>query len=147
MIPGYVFDESRKRACLYPDGTKCAYSTITYANGKGGFYSHYTNNSARPWRDAREFNTKDINYTAPAMIPMAGETHSGEDVPFLASGPWTHLFTGVQEQSYFALAIEHAAGWGDGSADHLYSSSSVELSFTAIIIPTMILLLFSFIIE
>ena len=41
------------------------------------------------------------------------ETHGGEDVPILATGPWAHLFVGVHEQSYFSHAIEYAAGWGN----------------------------------
>ena len=36
------------------------------------------------------------------------ETHGGEDVPILATGPWAHLFVGVHEQSYFSHAIEFA---------------------------------------
>ena len=41
------------------------------------------------------------------------ETHGGEDVPILATGPWAHLFVGVHEQSYFSHAIEYAAGWSN----------------------------------
>ena len=41
------------------------------------------------------------------------ETHGGEDVPILATGPWAHLFVGVHEQSYFSHAIEFAAGWSN----------------------------------
>ena len=41
------------------------------------------------------------------------ETHGGEDVPVLATGPWAHLFVGVHEQSYFSHAIEFAAGWSN----------------------------------
>ena len=41
------------------------------------------------------------------------ETHGGEDVPVLATGPWAHLFVGVHEQSYFSHAIEYAAGWSN----------------------------------
>jgi hypothetical protein len=44
------------------------------------------------------------------------ETHGGEDVPILATGPWAHLFVGVHEQSYFSHAIEFAAGWSNQTA-------------------------------
>ena len=54
------------------------------------------------------------------------ETHGGEDVPILATGPWAHLFTGVHEQSYFYHAITHAAGW-DKKVDEMKFDEVVEI--------------------
>ena len=57
-----------------------------------------------------------LDYRQPAMFKPKkdrSETHGGEDVPILATGPWAHLFVGVHEQSYFSHAIEFAAGWSN----------------------------------
>lgn len=40
---------------------------------------------------------------------MQSTTHSGEDVAVLARGPMSHLFQGIQEQSYLAHAMGYAA--------------------------------------
>ena len=53
------------------------------------------------------------------------ETHGGEDVPILATGPWAHLFVGVHEQSYFSHAIEFAAGWSNRT-DLPFDNSGLE---------------------
>ena len=43
------------------------------------------------------------------MVPIGSETHGGEDVGVFARGPWSHLFGGVVEQNYLAVAMMHAA--------------------------------------
>ena len=91
---------------------KTAWSTISYANGEG-FDDHFTKDTEQLWQDIREMNFTSDDYRQPAMFKpkKETETHGGEDVPVLATGPWAHLFVGVHEHSYFAHAIEHAAGW------------------------------------
>ena len=42
----------------------------------------------------------DPDYVQQALIPLASETHSGEDVAIYARGPWAHLFDGTVEQNY-----------------------------------------------
>ena len=124
-----MYDETRQFYIKNPDGTKSAYSTLSYANGPG-FYDHFTNETGRPWKNISDYN--DPQYRAPAMaFTMNGdepyESHGGEDVPILASGPWAHLFVGVHEQSYFCQAIEHAAGWKLSGQDRLHSTWLVML--------------------
>ena len=84
-----------------PDGSRSAWSTISYANGPG-FKNHYTNISETPWKDIRDMDFKHNKYKAPAMMYVSGdyETHAGEDVPILANGPWAHLFTGDHFTSF-----------------------------------------------
>ena len=41
----------------------------------------------------------DVDYLQQALIPMTSESHSGEDVAAMATGPWAHLFRGVIEQN------------------------------------------------
>ena len=48
-------------------------------------------------------------FLQPAAIPMALETHAGEDVPLYARGPMAHLFDGVHEQHYIAHVMAYAS--------------------------------------
>ena len=60
------------------------------------------------WKDIRDMDFTNNNYKAPAMMYTSegDETHSGEDVPILANGPWAHLFTGVVDvNDYMGLDI------------------------------------------
>ena len=122
-ILGYVYNEERELWNEQPDGSRAAWSTISYANGLG-FLDHFTNDALHPWRDIREMDFTDDQYRSPAMVnPADGyETHGGEDVPILAYGPWAHLMVGVHEESYICHVIEHAFGWRKDSR-HLHASS------------------------
>jgi len=48
-------------------------------------------------------------------VPLKSETHGGEDVAVYATGPMSHLFTGVNEQHYLAHAVAYAACIGDAA--------------------------------
>lgn len=52
--------------------------------------------------------------TFPATAPLESATHGGEDVAVFASGPWSHLFTGVYEQNTIPHMMAYAACVGDG---------------------------------
>ncbi len=54
-----------------------------------------------------------LDFRQPTAIPLATETHSGEDVPIYAGGPGAALFHGVQEQNYVYHAIVEALGWNE----------------------------------
>lgn len=49
------------------------------------------------------------NYRQQAAVPLDSETHSIEDVAIFAKGPMSHLFHGVQEQTYIAHVLAYAA--------------------------------------
>ena len=110
------------------NGGKFPYSTISYANGPG-FYEHFTNDSSKPWKNIQNLNYTHKDYRSPAMNPNVknSETHGGEDVPVLANGPWSHMFSGVHEQSYFCHAIELAAGWRDDVDPSIYYLNGAKL--------------------
>ena len=57
------------------------------------------------------------DYMYQSAVPVASETHSGEDVPIFASGPMSHLINGVQEQNYVAHVMQYAACVGDYAND------------------------------
>ena len=44
----------------------------------------------------------DPEFVYPGAVPLTRETHGGDDVGVWASGPWAHLFQGVQEQTHIA---------------------------------------------
>jgi hypothetical protein len=49
-------------------------------------------------------------------VPLASETHGGEDVAVFAIGPMSHLFRGVVEQNYVAHAMAYASCVGSNKA-------------------------------
>ncbi len=61
--------------------------------------------------DLSDLDTTDPSYQQESAVPMASETHSGEDVPVYAGGPGAQRFRGVQEQNYFYHAMVEALGW------------------------------------
>jgi len=46
-------------------------------------------------------------------VLLKSETHGGEDVAVYATGPMSHLFTGVNEQHYLAHVMAYAMCVGD----------------------------------
>lgn len=48
------------------------------------------------------------------MVPLATESHGGDDVAIFALGPQAHLFQGVYEQHYIAHVMGYAACIGPG---------------------------------
>lgn len=57
----------------------------------------------------------DKDYEFPATAPLSLETHGGDDVGIFASGPWSHLFSGVIEQNVIPHAMAYAACVGHSS--------------------------------
>jgi len=93
--PGYT-GASREQ----PEGPKHITRSVT---GQQGI------RKGRP--DLTHVDTKAPSYLQEASVPLRSETHSGEDVPVYAGGPGSHLFHGVQEQSYLYHAMVEALGW------------------------------------
>ncbi|KAL7991124.1 hypothetical protein Chor_014554, partial [Crotalus horridus] len=63
-------------------------------------------------------------YHQQAAVPLASETHGGEDVAIMAKGPMAHLFHGVQEQSYIAHVMAYASGLEPYNLRNYYSQTS-----------------------
>jgi alkaline phosphatase len=88
------------------DSNGLPYTTLGYANGPGfrkdGRVDLTTVDTAHP------------DFLQEATIPLGSETHAAEDVAIFASGPKSHLFHGIQEQSYIyqvmASALKFKAG-------------------------------------
>uniref|UniRef100_A0A8B9L0C7 alkaline phosphatase n=1 Tax=Astyanax mexicanus TaxID=7994 RepID=A0A8B9L0C7_ASTMX len=88
-----------------PIGTdKKYFTTALYGNGPGFAID---SNGTRP--DININITSATGYTQQSAVPLSSETHGSEDVAIFAKGPMSHLFHGVQEQSYIAHAMAYAA--------------------------------------
>jgi alkaline phosphatase len=103
------------------DATGLPYTTLEYGSGPGyagaseeqpegpkGFPHAPTGSkraSGRP--DLRQVDTQDPEYLQEATIPLASETHSGEDVGVWASGPGAAAVRGTIEQNViFHLMVQ-----------------------------------------
>ncbi len=84
-----------------PDFKGQPYPILSYANGPGAIVD-----LPRAQTDAE---ATDPDYLQPSLVPMASETHSGEDVAIYARGPWAHLFQGTVEQNYIFHVMDYAA--------------------------------------
>lgn len=104
------------------------YTTLGYANGPGATgasdqqpagskhlphlpHRYEPGGAVRP--DLRGVDTQAPDYLQESTVPLAGETHGGEDVAVYAGGPGAALFHGVQEESYIYHAIVAALGWDE----------------------------------
>lgn len=88
------------------------YSPLSYANGQG--YDKHFDTKASKRVNPEEVFQQTYSDVFPATVPLGTETHGGEDVGVFASGPWSHLFTGVYEQNTIPHMMAYAACIGDG---------------------------------
>ncbi|TFW70976.1 alkaline phosphatase [Methylotenera oryzisoli] len=89
------------------------YTTISFANGAGysaGENVHTQTPRAGRIEDMSAVDTEDPDFHQEVMVPLASETHAGEDVAIFAGGPNAQLFHGIQEQSYIYYVMEDATG-------------------------------------
>ncbi|XP_066503164.1 alkaline phosphatase-like [Hoplias malabaricus] len=77
-------------------------TTALYGNGPGFAIV----NGTRP--DININITTETGYKQQSAVPLSSETHGSEDVAIFAKGPMSHIFHGVQEQSYVAHAMAFA---------------------------------------
>uniref|UniRef100_A0A1I8MTL2 Alkaline phosphatase n=1 Tax=Musca domestica TaxID=7370 RepID=A0A1I8MTL2_MUSDO len=94
-----------------PDDRK-PYMTLSYANGPS--YDRFFDVEKSERVDPTTVITGDRYDRFPAAWPLEDETHGGEDVGVYASGPWSHLFTGVYEQNAIPHMMGYASCLGSG---------------------------------
>lgn len=90
------------------------YTTLNYANGPGAIAVHSATMDAagkpdRARRDLGNIDTTKHDYLQQALIPLKSASHSGEDVPIYASGPWAQLFHRTVEQNYIYHVMRYAS--------------------------------------
>ncbi|EDW72786.1 uncharacterized protein Dwil_GK16996 [Drosophila willistoni] len=90
------------------------YATLSYANGPDYQKFYTTNDSVVERVDLRTLDIGDKDARYPHGVPMSEETHGGGDVAVYAHGPWSHLFTGVYEQSCLPSLMGFASCLGPG---------------------------------
>ncbi|GAA5525852.1 hypothetical protein Maes01_02425 [Microbulbifer aestuariivivens] len=84
------------------------FTTLSYATGRGfadlgdetDADVRYELPAAAGRHDLSEIDTTAPGFHQEALVPLAGETHAGEDVGIWARGPGAHLLGGTNEQSY-----------------------------------------------
>jgi len=86
------------------------YATLSYTNGPG--QSPVDGNCEV--RNITDDNFDDISYQQLAMIKLGSETHGGEDVIIFAKGPFSHYFSGVQQQSFIPHVMAYSSCIGSG---------------------------------
>lgn len=78
------------------------YTTLGYANGPGAV------DGARA--DLSDVDTTDANFRQPALTPLYGETHGGEDVAAFAGGPGSEHVSGSMEQNELFFVMARSLG-------------------------------------
>ena len=91
------------------------YTTLGYINGPGACRETGKDAAGKPEYDCTRQDLTGVDTLAPdfrqpALVPMYSETHAGEDVAALASGPGAHLVSGVIEQSEIFHVLARALG-------------------------------------
>lgn len=85
------------------------YSVIGFLNGPGSDMKKQDDGSYSGTRpELTQEMVTDIDYLQESLIPVNSETHSGEDVPLFARGPWAHLFGGSMEQNVIFHVMNYA---------------------------------------
>ncbi|XP_053724813.1 alkaline phosphatase, tissue-nonspecific isozyme isoform X2 [Synchiropus splendidus] len=103
-------------APMISDVDQKPFTSILYGNGPG----YKLVNGAR--ENVSTIDHHDANYQAQAAVPLAMETHGGEDVAVFAKGPMAHLLHGVHEQNYIPHVMAYAACIGQNH-DHCHTTS------------------------
>ncbi|XP_073829485.1 membrane-bound alkaline phosphatase-like [Musca autumnalis] len=91
------------------------YLTLSYANGPSfkEFFNTKLNVRYDPTNQIEDSDL-DFDLQFPSTAPLESETHSAEDAPVFASGPWSDLFSGVYEQSTLPYLMAYAGCFGPG---------------------------------
>ena len=99
-----VPDVDGKPVKLTTDSNGAPYTTLGYANGPG-----YRGPVARAKLSSVE--TTALNFLQEAAVPLASETHGGEDVGVWARGPQAYLVRGSMEQNWIFHVMREAFGF------------------------------------
>lgn len=91
------------------------YTTLSYANGPGACRETGKDAEGKPVYDCTRQDLTGVDtyapdFRQPALVPLYSETHAGEDVAALASGPGASLMTGVIEQNEIFHIMARALG-------------------------------------
>ena len=83
------------------DADGLPYTTLQYANGPG------QPKGRAPRADLGDVDTADPDFHQPALVPLSGETHGGDDVGVWARGPGADAVRGsVEENTLFHFFVQ-----------------------------------------
>lgn len=97
-------DDGKPRPTPYLAKDGKPYTTLGYANGPSAVVGERQDPSQDPKWGAPDYRQQ-------ALVPLAGETHGGEDVAIFARGPHAHLFQGTMEQNAIYWVMAKALGF------------------------------------
>jgi alkaline phosphatase len=90
----------------YPDGKGAVrgldsrpFTTLAYMNGPGSICRISPEGNVCNREDLSNVDTQALDYVQQALVPLASETHGGEDVAVFARGPGAQLISGTIEQN------------------------------------------------
>ncbi|MFC7291183.1 alkaline phosphatase [Hirschia litorea] len=88
------------------------YTTLGYANGPGAVCGEGDGDAEAGCARSNlsKQDTTQKNFMQQATVPMASETHAGEDVALLAGGPGSNLVSGVMEENEIFHVIGKSLG-------------------------------------
>jgi alkaline phosphatase len=101
-----VGEDGRPEPDVMRDKQGKPFTTLSYANGPGP----KTTASGRP--DLSKVDTTDPNYLQESEIPLAAETHGGEDVAIFATGVNAYLIKGSMEENWIFYVMADALRLG-----------------------------------
>jgi alkaline phosphatase len=85
------------------------YTTLGYANGPGAIVEDADGDGEH----GRPLPMTGLAARQQAAVPLASETHGGEDVALFATGPGAEAVRGVIEQNLIHTIIRKALGWAE----------------------------------
>jgi len=89
------------------------YTTLSYANGPG-YRPPVSGENGCQKANVTDDPFNDMDYQQEVMVHLSSETHGGDDVAIFAKGPFAHLYSGVQYQSYIPHVMAYASCIGPG---------------------------------
>jgi alkaline phosphatase len=115
VVTNDAFGEPESKPRLADDGMP--YTTLGYQNGPGyAFTSEKARSSQKRKSNAGRtqnlgaVDTTDRRFHQQSLVPLASETHGGEDVAVYADGPGAYLVHGVMEQNVIYHIMRQAMG-------------------------------------
>jgi len=106
---------------------KKPWTSMLYGNGEG--WQGDTDQTTTNRETITAEIAGDVDYQQQSAVPLSSETHGGDDIPILASGPMSHLFHSVHQQSYIAHVTRYAScvgGYTELCDEQTISESYVE---------------------
>lgn len=88
------------------------YTSLLYGTGGPNNFQFHIENNTVVRNNPQLDNTEDDNYAQQSVVLQDEVAHSGTDVVVYATGPMSHLFNSVHEQTYVAYVIAYAAKIG-----------------------------------